>query len=433
LRYRTLLILTIIIATSIPTAQATFVEMEKTHTPEKTEYFCGETLEFNITITVRTTAGGPILSIEDLKIIDYLAPGVTILPGNWTSTPSSNFTDYGNGTLLWDFGPGPFTTEPQATVAFNVTVNQDAPENTYLINTATAKYNETASGAASAPTVTDTIRIIYPIINITKYCSGPILEGGWINYTIMLTNHGHMDDENITLTDHLPPGTIYTPGTASATSGTLDESQLPGKLLWRGVLPNVTGLNTVNITIPVQDDPLEYSQQHTNNASFTELTGCERVERRWVTCNTIVLPPQLNLEKTCTASSTTEPANVTYTYNLANTGDTVIFNATVFDQTLNQTIIPPIHLPPGATVSANLTLLNVSAGTHTNIALAWGTPPLEPPVNDTDSATCTIREKPPAFVGGAVTRAIPPQLVGVALAVNLLLLGLVAKKLAGPH
>jgi len=286
LRYRTLLILTIIIATSIPTAQATFVEMEKTHTPEKTEYFCGETLEFNITITVRTTAGGPILSIEDLKIIDYLAPGVTILPGNWTSTPSSNFTDYGNGTLLWDFGPGPFTTEPQATVAFNVTVNQDAPENTYLINTATAKYNETVSGAASAPTVTDTIRIIYPIINITKYCSGPILEGGWINYTIILTNHGHMDDENITLTDHLPPGTIYTPGTASATSGTLDESQLPGKLLWKGVLPNVTGLNTVNITIPVQDDPLEYSQQHTNNASFTELTGCERVERRWVTCNT---------------------------------------------------------------------------------------------------------------------------------------------------
>jgi len=48
--------------------------------------------------------------------------------------------DYGNGTLLWDFGVGPFTGDPQLTTAFNVTINTDAPENVFLINRATAFY-----------------------------------------------------------------------------------------------------------------------------------------------------------------------------------------------------------------------------------------------------------------------------------------------------
>ena len=47
----TILILAI---TTTTITNATFVEMEKTHTPTKIYYNCGETLEFNISITVRT-------------------------------------------------------------------------------------------------------------------------------------------------------------------------------------------------------------------------------------------------------------------------------------------------------------------------------------------------------------------------------------------
>ncbi|MFH1180600.1 MAG: hypothetical protein V1710_09575 [Candidatus Bathyarchaeota archaeon] len=70
---KTLLIITIIIAiTSTTIAEATFVEMEKIHQPEKMSYNCREILEFNITLTVRTVKDGSILSIRNLKIRDTL-------------------------------------------------------------------------------------------------------------------------------------------------------------------------------------------------------------------------------------------------------------------------------------------------------------------------------------------------------------------------
>ena len=125
LNQKTKIILTlptiIILSLMVPPVSATFVEMEKSHKPEKTSYNCGEIVQFNITLTVRTVEDGPILSIKNLKIIDELPPGTTFLTGNRTSTPTAvSFMDYGNGTLLWDFGPGPFTGDPQVTTAFNV-------------------------------------------------------------------------------------------------------------------------------------------------------------------------------------------------------------------------------------------------------------------------------------------------------------------------
>ena len=240
----------------VPTVSATFVEMEKSHTPDKTSYNCGEIVQFNITLTVRTVEDGPILSIKNLKIIDELPPGTTFLTGNRTSTPPAvSFVDYGNGTLFWDFGAGPFTGDPQVTTAFNVTINTDAPENVFLINRATAFYEETVSGAPSSPAVTDVIQVIYPIIDINKTCSGPIHEGDPIYYNITLKNTGHQDADNLEVADFISSGVVYTPGTASATSGVLDETQLPGKLIWKGSIGNITGANTVNITIPVTDKP----------------------------------------------------------------------------------------------------------------------------------------------------------------------------------
>ena len=191
LNQKTKIILTLITILSlsllVPTINATFVEMEKSHKPQKMSYSCGEIIQFNITLTVRTVEDGPILSIKNLKIVDELPPGTTFLTGNRISVPpAATFIDYGNGTLLWDFGAGPFTGDPQVTTAFNVTINPDAPENIFLINRATAFYEETSSGAPSSPAVTDVIQVIYPIIDINKTCSGPIHEGDPIYYNITL-------------------------------------------------------------------------------------------------------------------------------------------------------------------------------------------------------------------------------------------------------
>ena len=169
----TLIALTFLIA-QIPHTTASKVEMDKSHSPEKMNYNYNEIVQFNITLTVRTQEDGPILSIKNLKILDTLPQGTTFLAGNRSSTPPAvSFTDYLNGTLLWDFGPGPFTSDPQVTIQFNVTINTDAPENVYITNHATAFYEETVSGAPSAPTVTDTIQVIYtPLLILTR----PVLD-----------------------------------------------------------------------------------------------------------------------------------------------------------------------------------------------------------------------------------------------------------------
>ena len=394
----------------VPPISATFVEMEKSHTPDKMNYGCNEIVQFNITLTVRNVEDGPILSIKNLKILDTLPSGTTFLTGNWSSVPTAvTFTDYGNGTLLWDFGPGPFTGDPQVTLQFNVTVNPDAPENVFIINRATAFYEETVSGAPSAPAVTDVIKIIYPIIDINKTCSGPIHEGEAIHYNITLKNTGHQDAINLEVTDFISSDVVYTPGTATATSGVLDETQLPGKLIWKGSIENVTGTNTVNITIPVTDKPSIISSSIMNNASYTKILGCEKMVKSWDSCVTLVIHPEILLEKNCVSSSIYEPANITYTYKVTNTGDTPLYNVTVYDETLSQLILGPIDLGVLAFQEGNAELLNKSAGTYDNEANATGTDMLGLEVESRDDATCVIKEKPPDYVGGVIMEAITDE------------------------
>ena len=402
------ILITVILLLAITTTtitNATFVEMEKTHTPTKMYYNCGEIIEFNISITVRTVSDGPILSIKNLKIVDILPTGLTFLTGNRTSTPAAiSFTDYGNGTLLWDFGAGPFTGEPQANIRFNVTVNSDAPEGIFITNRATAFYEETVSGAPSSPTVTDVVQVVYPILDINKTCSGPIHEGDPILYTINLSNMGHQDATNITVTDFIPTGVTYTPGTAVATSGTLDETQLPGKLLWNGTIGNVTGVHTVNITIPVMDKAMVISSSIMNNASYTGLIGCETMTKYWDSCTTQVIHPELTLVKTCEASKQYEPADITYTYRVTNTGDTPLSNVTVYDETYDVLILGPTALNPMEFTQQNYMVYNRSAGTYLNVANATGTDFLNLTVVDYDDASCTIKVEP--IVGGEIYTAV---------------------------
>jgi uncharacterized repeat protein (TIGR01451 family) len=399
----TLIINTITAATI---TSATFVEMEKTHSPIKVSYNCGEILEFNITLTVRTVKDGPILSIKNLQIKDTLPTGLSFLPGNRTSTPTAiGFTNYHNGTLLWDFGAGPFLDEPQATLRFNVTVTHDAPEGVFITNRATAFYEETVSGAHSSPTVTDVIRVIYPILDIDKVCTGTIHEGEGIVYTVTLRNTGNHNATSLTVTDFLPSGVVYTPGSATATSGIIDESMLPGNLMWKGEIGNITGVHTVNITIPVTDKPAVISSTIMNNVSYTEIIGCEAMVKWWDTCETPVIHPEITITKECATSFQIEPANITYTYTVTNTGDVPLSDVYVYDETHTSLILGPITLDPMESDGSTMEILNQPMGTYIDTANATGYDFLGLRVEDHDTAQCTIRgESPP--VGGEIYPAV---------------------------
>lgn len=184
----------IAVLASVGTVNATTTRLVKEHHPPSTlkdpsntfdAYFFGQTVTFHIHLNVTTsTAPFPWLSISNLTISDtlpnLLSGGplyMTYVPGSQGSSSAAGagaFTDFGNGTLSWNFGAGPFNTgvlapPPFATsgeywdasVTFDATVNMNVPGNTYLTNTGVTIYTETVSQVHSAPSVSDVIWVTF--------------------------------------------------------------------------------------------------------------------------------------------------------------------------------------------------------------------------------------------------------------------------------
>ncbi len=206
-------IATLVLMALVPMASATFVEMEKTHTPIQENYHSGDTIEFTVMVSVHTVNGGPILSIMDFRIRDTLPDGLTYVAASQTSVPAPiTFTDHGNGTLVWDYGAGPFTTDPHATVTFEVTVDEDAPLGETVINEATAFYTETVSEIPSSPAVTDGLLINEPSINLVKECQvSSSMAPADITYTYTVENTGDCDLFDVTVYDETLALTVLGP------------------------------------------------------------------------------------------------------------------------------------------------------------------------------------------------------------------------------
>ncbi len=394
----------IVAGLATPIARATFVEMSKTHDPHQPIYHPGDNFKFLISLSVYDEQGGSALSIKDMSITDNLPDGLTYVAGSQVCSPACSFTDFLNGTLKWDFGAGPFTTTPQATVSFNVTVDMDASTVNPLVNLAYAHYTETVSGVVSDPAVTEFVEVVYPILDVDKTCTPLIHEGDDILYTITLTNTGSEDADGIVVTDTLPPHVTYSGG-ATATSGTLDFST-PGIVTWSGDIGNVTGTNTVTISIPVTDDPAFVSTTLTNVVAYMTYPPWAAFVNIEDTCVTQVIHPAIEVIKTCNVNIPIAPGQVTYSYVARNIGDTPLTNVHIWDETLGIHLAGPVSLAVGTQIGPFTHVRpGLAEGTYVNVANATGVDQLGLIVSDHDDATCVIGETP--SVGGEVLRAIP--------------------------
>ena len=146
-----------------------------------------------------------------------------------------------------------------------------------------------------------------------------------------------------------------------------------------------------------------------NNVSYTKTMSCEKKLKTWDSCITLVIHPEILLEKSCTTSSYIEPANISYTYKVTNTGDTPLYNVTIYDETLSIHILGPFDLGVSEFQQGNAGLLNMSAGTYYNEANATGTDMLGLEVDARDDANCVIEEEPPEFVGGVIDETITDE------------------------
>jgi uncharacterized repeat protein (TIGR01451 family) len=157
-----LLVLTIALITlgsTVSNANATFVSLNKQHSP-LTNFNQGDTITFTITLNVLDVPGGAPIAIRHLNLTDIIPAGLTYVSGSETHTPTATFTPSGQ-TLFWDFGVSTVhSTSPQAVVTFQVTVNGGASG--LLVNQAISEYIEDLTQVYSNPGITDTVTVNPP-------------------------------------------------------------------------------------------------------------------------------------------------------------------------------------------------------------------------------------------------------------------------------
>ena len=116
-----------------------------------------------------------------------------------------------------------------------------------------------ASGfEASFPAYSITLLILSPLdhpdLSPSSKAASPTLVsfGETLTYTIQIANQGSPLTETISLTDTIPAGLAYVPGSLAATTGMVDDSNAPA-LYWHGLLPSLPEV-TISYVVTVSGD-----------------------------------------------------------------------------------------------------------------------------------------------------------------------------------
>jgi len=219
----------------------------------------------------------------------------------------------------------------------------------------------------------------WPELDIDKTCSGKVLVGGDITFTVILTNTGTQDAEDVEVTDTLPAGVSYTTG-ATATSGTIDDTT-PGIIVWTGTILKDGG--TVTITIPVV---AATTGEQLNYAEYTAYPDNAVMIHTSASCATPVYYPGIDLTKTADPAKILSGWEVTFTYEVKNTGDLPL-TVDIKDDKFGDIVLgESLAVDQTKTFTHTTTI----ADDITNVATATGTHQLGE-VSDEDSASVDVR------------------------------------------
>ena len=203
----------------------------------------------------------------------YLGSAITQVAASRTATsnPTSGATTLRWGQ--WDIAPGGAVTITfTADVLSNATVG--VRDNTaYAISDQTAQVDD--NGAAGQDTHTPyaadptsdedvTVQTVAALVVTKNDTVDPIMAGSTLTYTIMVTNSGPSDAQNVVITDTLATGTTFQSATANCTATATQVFCNLGT-----IAANVT----VTVTIVVLVDPnmtYQFEQTLTNRLAFAQ-------------------------------------------------------------------------------------------------------------------------------------------------------------------
>jgi uncharacterized repeat protein (TIGR01451 family) len=167
--------------------------------------------ELTYTIAVRNTGNQQALNTI---VMDMPPGGVTYVPGSTLLNGSPVADNAGGSQLFSGVSLGTVAAGSTNTFIFRVTVNQTAPDQTVLVNSASISWTGGSISRSASTTV------VAPRITITKGVNlTSALPGQVLTYTTNVTNTGHMNATSIEVFDTIPWHTDYVVGSATRGGG----------------------------------------------------------------------------------------------------------------------------------------------------------------------------------------------------------------------
>lgn len=342
-------------------------------------------------------------------LTDNIPAGSTYVPGSFTvnGTPVA-------GNPAASIPIGTIAAGGTSTVQFRVLVNS-LPSPPQLVDQATAAYTfivpdgRTVSGTAASNTLTIPVRL--PSVAIVKSASFPdVAVGDTLLYTSVVTNNGIVAVTNVVLSDPIPAGSTFVPGSVTVAGSARPTADPASGITIATIDPGAS----VTVTFQVNVTSVPGSSQLSNQSSASYSSGAFNAITQSNTTITPVYQPVIGIVKSASPGSATVGGNVQYTLLVRNTGNlaaTVSLTDTIPAGSVfvaGSVTVNGVVRPADSPVSG-IPLGSVAPGASFTVAFLTSVQSLPSPATLTDQGSSSYTYQLPsgrALSGGSVSNTV---------------------------
>lgn len=268
-----------------------------------------------VTYTLQVNNGGNVAA--NVTLTDNIPSGSSYVAGSFRL----------NGNVIAGANPatgvnlGSLAAGSANTVTFQVLVT-NLPTPPTLVDQATASYSfnspdgRTISGTVASNTLT--IPVTLPNVTAVKSASvSDVAVGETFTYSVVTTNGGIQPINNVILTDSLPAGTIFVPGSVTV-RGTVVASANPNSGISIGTL---TAGSSATVTFQLTVQALPASGSLLNRASVSYSSGAFTGISNSNSITTPVYQPIIAINKSASQTNATLGDQLAYTLVVTNSGN----------------------------------------------------------------------------------------------------------------